>query len=103
MISAMTNKQKIQEGIYYSGAINHMDLLMDIELLFKASKLTERQIQVCRLYYYDQLTQEEVSKKLGISQQAVLDHLVKVKKKLKNGIELWGEKDAELSKKLNQY
>lgn len=101
MVSAMTNREKIQEGIFYSGALNHMDLLIDIDLLFEVSKLTEKQKKVVDLYYFKQLTQREVSEVLGISQQAVLDHITKVKKKLEIGLKIWGEKDEELSKKFN--
>lgn len=101
MLSAMNNKEKIQEGIFYSGALNHMDLLIDIELLFEISKLTEKQKKVIDLYFFKQYTQKEVSEILGISQQAVLDHIGKVKKKLEAGLELWRKKDEELSKKFN--
>lgn len=101
MISAMNNREKIQEGIYYSGALNHADLLIDVELLFEVSKLTDKQKKVVELYYFKQYTQKEVSEILGISQQAVLDHIGKVKKKLETGIQIWREKDEELSKKFN--
>lgn len=101
ILSAMTNKEKIQEGLFYSGALNHMDLLIDIELLFKMSKLTEKQRKVVDLYFFKQYTQKEVSEMLGISQQAVLDHIGKVKRKLEIGIQIWRDKDEELSKKFN--
>lgn len=101
ILSTMTNKEKIQEGVFYSGALNHMDLLIDVEMLFDVSKLTEKQRKVVDLYFFKQYTQKEVSEILGISQQAVLDHIGKVKRKLELGVQLWREKDEELSKKFN--
>ena len=92
MLGAMTNKAKLEASLYDSG-IESADLLMDIENLIQEAKLTKKQAGVVRLYYYNQMTQEEVSKQLGISQQAVLDHLNKIKDKLAKVIERWEKLD----------
>ena len=92
MIGAMTNKNKIEESLYFSG-VDKLGLLIDIELLLKEAKLTERQKEVVELYFFLQYTQEEVSKVLGISQQAVLDHIKKIKSKIQKVINTWEEKD----------
>ena len=39
------------------------------------SELTARQREVVRLYYFAKLSQEEISRRLGISQQVVGQHL----------------------------
>ena len=48
----------------------------------KKCGLTEQQMQVTWLYYWEKLTQEEIGIKLGISQQAVAKHVKYAKKKL---------------------
>lgn len=94
MLGAMSNKKKLEASLYGSG-IQAVELLMDIEFLMKEAKLTDKQLQVVDLYYYNQMTQEEVSNKLGISQQAVLDHLNKIKDKINKVIERWEQLDAK--------
>lgn len=97
MVGAMTNKKKIEESLYYSG-VDKLDLLIDIDLLLAEAKLTERQKEVVELYFFLQYTQEEVSEVLGISQQAVLDHIKKIKNKIQKVIDLWGEKDESYNR-----
>lgn len=97
MVGAMTNKKKIEESLYYSG-VDKLDLLIDIDLLLEEAKLTERQKEVVKLYFFLQYTQEEVSKVLGISQQAVLDHIKKIKNKIQKVTELWREKDESYNR-----
>lgn len=97
MVGAMTNKKKIEESLYYSG-VDKLDLLIDIDLLLVEAKLTERQKEVVVLYFFNQYTQEEVSKVLGISQQAVLDHIKKIKNKIQKVIDLWREKDESYNR-----
>lgn len=97
MVGAMTNKKKIEESLYFSG-VDKLDLLIDIELLLKEAKLTERQKEVVDLYFFNQYTQEEVSKVLGISQQAVLDHIKKIKNKIQKVIEIWRIKDESYNR-----
>lgn len=93
MLGSMSNKEKLQEGLYYSG-LNQLEVLMDMELMLEEAKLTEKQSQVVRLYYFKQYTQEEVSQVMGITQQAVLDHIKKVKLKIKKVLERWANKDV---------
>ena len=97
MVGAMTNKKKIEESLYYSG-VDKLDLLIDIDLLLVEAKLTERQKEVVELYFFLQYTQEEVSEVLGISQQAVLDHIKKIKNKIQKVIDLWREKDESYNR-----
>lgn len=94
MVGAMTSRKKIEESLYFSG-VDKLDLLIDIDLLIKEAKLTTRQQEVVELYFYNQYTQEEVSEVLGISQQAVLDHIKKVKVKIQKVLERWKTKDEQ--------
>ena len=48
----------------------------------KQAKLTDQQMQVTWLYHWEKLTQVEIGKKLGITQQTVQQHLEYAKKKL---------------------
>lgn len=92
MLGAMTNREKLEASLYASG-IDSANIIMDIDILIEEAKLTKKQAEVVRLYYYNQMTQEEVSKVLGISQQAVLDHLNKIKDKLAKVVERWEKLD----------
>lgn len=44
--------------------------------------LTELQQEIVRLYYRESLLQREIGKKLGITQQAVNDHLKRIREKV---------------------
>lgn len=94
MIGAMANKKKIEESLYLNG-IDQLEIIIDIDLMLKEAKLTDKQAQVVELYFFNQYTQEEVSQKLGISQQAVLDHINKVKLKIRKVLEEWKTKDEK--------
>ena len=94
MLGSMTNKLKIEESLLFSG-IDNLEILLDIELMLQEARLTEKQVQVVDLYFFNQHTQEEVSKVLGISQQAVLDHIKKVKIKIEKVLKGWELKDEE--------
>lgn len=100
MVGAMSNKMKIEESLYYSG-VDKLDLIIDMELMLQEAKLTGKQAKVVELYFFNQYTQEEVSKKLGISQQAVLDHLNKVKQKINKVLKGWEKKDEKYKKQFN--
>lgn len=97
IVGTMTNKAKIEEGLLYAGAIDQVDLLLDLEILIEEAGLTEKQMQVVELYFYKQYTQEEVSKVLNVSQQAVLDHIKKVKQKINKVLERWKAYDEKFN------
>lgn len=94
MVGSMSNRRKIEESLYFSG-IEQLEILIDMDMMLKEAELTEKQAQVVDLYFFNQFTQEEVSQKLGISQQAVLDHIKKVKMKLQKVLKGWKDKDAK--------
>lgn len=98
ILGTMSNKAKLEEATYL-GSTESVDLLLDLDMLTEEAKLTKKQSEVVGLYYYEQYTQGEVAEKLGISQQAVLDHLNKAKKRIEKVIERWGNLDAEYSNK----
>ena len=95
IMGSLSNRLKIQESCYYTGVIDQVDLILDMDRLLEEANLTEKQLQVIQLYYFNQYTQDEVSKKMGISQQAVLDHLKKVKVKISKVVEVWRVKDGK--------
>lgn len=95
IIGSLSNKAKIEESLLYAGGIDQLNLLIDLELLLEEAKLTERQMQVVDLYYCKQYTQEEVSRVLNVSQQAVLDHIKKAKQKINKVLERWEKCDAK--------
>ena len=89
MINLLQNRKKLRESAHYGGGERQIDMLVDLEILLRQCNLTDKQQDVLRLYYDEQLTQEEVAKVLNISQQAVLDHLNKIKQKINTVIERW--------------
>lgn len=48
------------------------------------TKLTEKQLEVVQMYFYDNMTQQEIAEELGTSQQMVAKHLKYAIKKLRN-------------------
>lgn len=62
------------------------DLLLD-RLRESISLLTAEEQQLIRQHYYDEISEVELSRKYGISQQAVSKRLKKVREKLKNLLE----------------
>lgn len=93
IVGAMTNRYKIIESCYYSGSIDSMDLIMDIDLLLKKAQLTEKQMEVVKLHYFEQYSQGETAKKLGITQQAVDSHVSNIKRKINKVLKDWKEED----------
>lgn len=94
MLGVLSNQDKIKEGAY-SGEINQIDLLIDVEFLIQEAKLTQKQLEVLNLYFIQQYTQEETSVRMGITQQAVLDHIKKVKVKFQKVVDKWRELDEK--------
>lgn len=94
MLGVMTNRERIQEPIYLN-LEDSIDLLIDVDLMIERAKLTKKQKEVVELYYFGQMTQEEVAEQLGITQQAVLDHINKIKERLNTVLKKWEELDAE--------
>lgn len=53
-----------------------LDPELKIDELYSAMEnLTEKQLQCIRLYYWEELTQNEIAEKLGITRQTVNQHL----------------------------
>ncbi len=50
-------------------------------------ELTERQREVVMLYYWEQMTQEEIAYRLGVTQQAIDKHLSRAINNLQKNIE----------------
>lgn len=94
MLGVLGNQDKIKEGAY-SGEMGQIDLLIDLEFLIKEARLTSKQLEVLTLYFIKQYTQEETSVKMGITQQAVLDHTKKIKAKFQKVVERWRVLDAK--------
>lgn len=94
--ATLSNIFKIRESAYWE-AVENINIIIDIELLLKEAHLTIRQYEIIELYYLQQYTQEEISEQLNISQQAVLDHLNRIKGKIKKILLKW--EDEEYDKK----
>jgi len=72
-----------------TGRVDYEDLaklyagrIMTRIILDNEDLLTDKQREVVRLYYRETMMQKEIAEKIGISQQAVSDHLEAVKGRL---------------------
>jgi DNA-directed RNA polymerase specialized sigma subunit len=72
-----------------TGRVDYEDLqnlyvgrIMTRIILDNEDSLTDKQKEVVRLYYRESMLQKEIAIELGISQQAVSDHLEAVKNRL---------------------
>ena len=72
----------VRESRFSRGDYDASILLIDFEQSVKEAKLTERQRQIIDLVFEQELYQEEVAQVLGISQQAVSDHINALVKKI---------------------
>jgi RNA polymerase sigma factor (sigma-70 family) len=59
----------------YQGDYDAVVLLVDLRKAIEMAQLTGRQSEAIRLVYEEDLTQEEAGKRMGISQQAVDQHV----------------------------
>ncbi len=76
------------EYIAHKQTLTHAEMQTDVRLgiqewhYVKQAKLTDQQMQVTWLYYWEKLTMKEIAKKLSISEPTVHQHLEYAKKKL---------------------
>jgi RNA polymerase sigma factor (sigma-70 family) len=59
----------------YQGDYDAVVLLVDLRKAIEMAQLTGRQSEALRLVYEEDLTQEEAGKRMGVSQQAVDQHV----------------------------
>ncbi len=80
-------------GVQGAGSSNKEALRVAKEVLRKAleQELTARQLQCVRLYFFEELTEEEVGLGLGISKSTVCRHLQRAKKRLSRAVSYAGE------------
>lgn len=83
IISLIQNKYKIGESRFYKADLSACDMLMDLESIIDKSNLTDKQSYIVENYWIAGFTQEEVARKLGITQQMVEKHSRAIKKKIK--------------------
>lgn len=59
----------------FNGDYAASDILIDLDTAIDRAGLTERQRQALRLVYFDDLTQEEAGKRMGLAKDSV-NHLI---------------------------
>lgn len=70
-----SNIHYIREMRFLKGDFDACILLIDLDIAIAEADLTKRQREVLYWVFEKDLTQQEVAAKLGISQQAVSDHI----------------------------
>ena len=77
------NKYKIGESRFFKADLSACDTLMDLENIITRANLTDKQKYIMENYWIAGFTQDEVAKRLGITQQMVEKHSRAIKKKVK--------------------
>lgn len=81
ILALLNNVHHVRE-LRYWGDYDASNLLLDLEHSMTRAKLTRRQRQVLDLVYEEDLTQTEAARRLGVSQQAVNDHILSAARKI---------------------
>lgn len=90
LMKMLSESKKLSVEAYVSGSIAHVEMLIDIDLMLKEANLTDRQMEVVKYHYFEQLTQDETAELLGVKQQTVLDHIKSIKRKISKVALKWG-------------
>lgn len=77
----LNDYHKLAEARFYANDLSISDMLVDFDFAVQKA-LTERQQQVIKLTYYNDMRQVDVAKELNLSQQTVQEHTVKAIKNL---------------------
>lgn len=93
IILILSNYNRLLVGVYTNGCIDQLELLLDLERVIMLANLTDRQREIIDLYYLEELTQLETAGRLGLTQQAVTDHIQKIKKKIGRVLDSWGVRE----------
>lgn len=73
----------------YLGDTAASDVLIDLDTAITRAGLTDRQRQVLRLIYVEDLTQESAGERLGIRREAVKRHISVAETKIARVYEYW--------------
>ena len=78
------SREKLAIQAYHYGDIDAVEYLIDIDAMLKDADFTEKQAYIVdRLYIRADVTQEELAKELGITQQGVMRFVYLIRNKLK--------------------
>lgn len=84
ILALLNNIHHVRELRFYSGDYDASILLIDFERAMIRAGLTRRQRQVIDLVFEKGLTQTEAAAVLGITQQAVNDHILSAARRIAN-------------------
>jgi hypothetical protein len=76
----------------FKGDYAACDLLIDLHTAIDRAGLTERQRQALELVYFEDLTQEEAGKRIGVSQQSIDKTLSAAIQKIAEIYEYWANR-----------
>jgi DNA-directed RNA polymerase specialized sigma subunit len=85
---------KIAEARFYANDLSISDMLLDFDFAIR-NALTERQLQVIKLTYFNDMRQVDVARVLDLSQQTVQEHTAKAIKNIATYHMLLKQKDGE--------
>jgi len=90
----LNDYHKIAEARFYANDLSISDMLLDFEFAIKRA-LTERQLQVIKLSYFQDMRQVDVANVLNLTQQTVQEHTAKAIKNIATYHMLLKKKEAE--------
>lgn len=79
------------------GEYEAAEVLLDLQNAIELAKLTDRQREAIRLVYFEDLTQVEAGKRMGIGQDAVFKHIDAAANKLADIYYYWAGHDEGYS------
>lgn len=91
IVSLIQNKDKIGESRFYKADLSACDILIDLDTILEKANLTAKQQYILENCWIKGYTQDEVAKKLGITQQMCVKHCNAIKKKIERVLMDMGE------------
>lgn len=82
IVAIVQNWDKLSATANYKSEFLASDMLLDLEIILKKAKLTDKQQLILDKHWREGYTQEEVAITLGITQQMVEKHCRAIKKKI---------------------
>lgn len=77
----LNDYHKLSEARFFANDLSISDMLIDFDCAVEKA-LTDRQKQVIKLTYFEDMRQVDVASLLGLSQQTIQEHTVKAIKNL---------------------
>lgn len=93
--STLENVLRLDCRTTYNGDYKAVEILLDLDTAIKEADLTDRQLEVLRLYYVSGFEHKEIGDKLGIHRSTVSHYVRNAIKKIAKVFADWDELEEE--------